>query len=65
LPTPHLGGEDLREHPGQVRGDGEHIEGAHPGREEGLVGVAHGGIGDQQGLGLAHPAGEALRAELV
>jgi hypothetical protein len=63
-PAPHLGGEELWQRPGDVRGGGDHVEGTHAGGEERLVSVAHGGVGDEQGIGLAHPAGEALGAKL-
>ena len=64
-PAPYL----RREQPGQrardVRGDSEHVEGAHPGGEKRLVGVAHRRVRDLERGALAQPAGEALRAEFL
>ncbi len=46
-----------------MRGGGEHVEGPHAGGEEGLVGVAHRGVGDEQGPRVAHPTRETRGAE--
>ena len=60
-PAPHLQGEEIGPQIGGRRGDLEQVVGADAGRQEGLVGVAHGGIGDQQPLLLQDPLGQALR----
>mmetsp|Transcript_14603 Transcript_14603/g.26144 ORF Transcript_14603/g.26144 Transcript_14603/m.26144 type:complete len:240 (-) Transcript_14603:1935-2654(-) len=41
-------------------GDVEHVDGAESGGEEGLVGVAPGGVGDEESLVLAYGFGECL-----
>ena len=46
-------------------GDAEHVVGADAGREERLVGVAEGGVGDQYLGLLADPLGESGGAELL
>ena len=43
----------------------EHIPGAHPGGQQGLVGVPHGGVGDQQLLLVQHPLLDGLGALLI
>ncbi len=58
-----------REQPRQVRGIGrrhpDHVDRAHPRRQQRLVGVAHGGVGDQQPLLRRHPVGHRLRPLLL
>ena len=49
---------------GIVRRDGDHVRRPHAGGEQRLVGVAHGGVGEQDALLATHPLGEFLRAEL-
>ena len=44
--APHFQGEHLRRAVRVGVGHGEHVVGAHPGGDERLVGVAHGGVGD-------------------
>ena len=43
----------------------EHVAGAHPGGEEGLVGVPHGGVGDEQLLLSQHPVPHRLWPLLI
>ena len=45
-------------------GDGEEVLGPHAGGQQGLVGIAHGGVGQQEGLVGAHGLGELIRALL-
>jgi hypothetical protein len=64
-PAPHLGGEELRHHTGDVRRGSDYVEGAHPGGKERLMRVAHGGVGDLEGCAISQMAGEALRTQLL
>lgn len=61
--APALQGQQLGQGAGDHGGDREEVLGAYPGGEQGLVGVAEGGVGDADGRRLAQRAGEALRAE--
>ena len=64
-PAPHLQGEAVLQnfrHPWPCQG---HVPGAHPGGEEGLVGVPEGGVGDKELLLLQHPLAQGLRAFFV
>ena len=45
-PAPRLERPQLGRQPGHVAGDREQVAGAHPGREQRLVGVAEGRVGD-------------------
>src|SRR5690606_10207530 len=45
-------------------GGGEHVVRAHARRHERLVGVAEGGVGDEQAFLRGRPLGEFFRAEL-
>jgi len=40
--------------------DIQHVDGAHAGRQQTLMAVAHGRVGDQQPLLLQHPVGDGL-----
>ncbi len=62
--APALQGQQLRRHPRHVRRDREQVPGAYSGRQQRLVGVPEGGVGDPDRLGFPQPAGETLRAEL-
>ena len=64
-PAPHLCREQLGQRARDVWGYRQHVEGAHPGGEGRLVGVAHRRVGDLERGALAQPASEALRAELL
>ncbi len=46
-----------------VRRDGDHVRSPHARGEQRLVGVTHGGVGEQDALLVAHPLGKFLRAE--
>nr|RZI37400.1 hypothetical protein BJQ95_00159 [Cryobacterium sp. SO1] len=61
--SPGLDREQLGGQPGDVRGDGDEVLGAHPGGQERLVGVTESGVGDGQSGLRAQGAGEADRAE--
>ena len=62
--APGLQRPQLRRRTSDVAGDREQVAGADPGREQRLVGVAEGGVGDGD-VGLrAQAAGELLRADL-
>src|SRR5665648_371611 len=63
-PAPGLHAQQPTGHPGDVRGDREEVVGAHPGGEQGLMGVAEGRVGDRDGGLLAQGAGEPLRTQL-
>ena len=67
-PAPHLqreqAGLGVADAAGQRVGAGEHVEAAHARGHERLVGVAEGGVGDEQALLLERPLGEFLRAQL-
>ena len=63
--APHLEAEEV----GQALGDRlrglEQVVCAHARRQQRLMGVAHGGVGDQQALLRSRPGGEAGRAQLL
>ena len=61
--TPAFQREQTRQQARVMRGDGQHVGRAHAGGKQALVGVAHGGVGEQYlRLGL-EPAGKALGTE--
>ena len=62
--APHLDREDPGAEPGVGVGHAEHVAGPDPGRQQRLVGVAEGRVGQEQRLLLADPAGERLGAQL-
>ena len=64
-PAPHLDREHLGAEPGVGVGHAEHVAGPDPGRQERLVGVAEGRVGQQQRLLLADPLRELLGPELL
>ena len=53
--------EELRQVVGIGVGDLAEIVGAHPGREQRLVGVPHGGVGDEHRRAPQHPRRDRLR----
>ena len=53
--APHLQGEAVVQDLCRALGGLEHVAGAHPGGQQGLVGVPHGGVGDEQLLLSQHP----------
>ena len=59
-PAPRLERPQLGGRAGHVAGHGEQVAGAHPGGEQGLVGVAEGGVGDRDPVLGAQRAGELL-----
>jgi hypothetical protein len=61
--APGLDGEQFGGEPGHVWCDGHEVLGAHPGRQERLVGITEGGVGHGQGGLCAQGAGETDRAE--
>ena len=61
-PAPHLDREQLRAESGIGLGHAEHVAGPQAGGQQRLVGVAEGGVGQQQRLLLADPLREASRA---
>ena len=63
-PPQHSSDHSCGVRPGDVARDREQVAGADPGREQRLVGVAEGGVGDRDGRLRAQPAGELLGAEL-
>ena len=63
--APHLQGEAVVEDLCRALGGLEHVAGAHPGGEEGLVGVPHGGVGDEQLLLSQHPVPHRLWPLLI
>ena len=63
--APHLDREDAGAEPGVGVGHAEHVAGPDPGRQQRLVGVAEGGVGQEQRLLLADPAGERLGPQLL
>ena len=54
--------EQLRQHARVVRRDRQHVVRAHAGGEQRLVRVAHGGVGEQHLLLVAHPVGRTSAA---
>ena len=48
--------------PGVGVGDAQHVAGAHPRRQQRLMGVAKRGVGHQERLLVAHPARERVGA---
>ena len=64
-PPQHSTRPQLGRGAGDVLGDGEQVARAHPGREQRLVGVAEGGVGDGDPVLGAQPAGELLGADLA
>ena len=60
--APHFHGEEIGGAVGVGLGDGEHVVGAHAGRDEGLVRVAHGGVSDEKTFFVFDPIGEAFGA---
>ena len=60
--APCLDGEQLRSQARDVRRDVQQVAGPDPGGEQGLVGVAEGGLGDGHRLLGAQLLGERLRA---
>ena len=60
-PAPHFQAEQLRRPPGNGGGGGQHVERSHTSGQQRLVGVAKGGVGDQQPLLAKRPGGEFLR----
>ena len=62
--TPALDRQQLRRHPCDVGRHHQQAVGAHPRRQQRLVRIAEGGVGDADGLGFAHPPREAFRTHL-
>ncbi len=62
--APALEAVELGSALGECVGDGELVVGSYARREQGLVGVAHGGVGDEEALLLAGPFGEFFGAVL-
>ena len=62
--APGLDREQLRQRPGDHRGDVQQVAGADPGGQQGLVRVAEGGVGDRHGLLRAQFRGPLGRAHL-
>jgi hypothetical protein len=62
--APHFQREKLGRAVGDRLGHAQHVEAAHAGGDERLVGVAQGGVGDQQALFVENPLREFLRAEV-
>ena len=63
--APQLQGEAVVEDLGGTRRGVDEIAGTHPGGEERLVGVAHGGVGDEQFFLILHPALEGPGAPFI
>ena len=61
--APRLHRQQLGGEPGDVPRDVEEVAGAHPGREEALVGVAEGRVGDRHVGACSQPARELGRAD--
>ena len=63
---PHISIEKmLGAEPGVGVGDPEHVAGPDPGRQQRLVGVAEGRVGQEERLLLADPAGERVGPHLL
>jgi hypothetical protein len=62
--APHFQREKLRHAVGHGFGDAQHVVGAHAGGDERLVGVAQGGVGDEQAVFIEDPSSEFLRAHI-
>ena len=60
--APTFDAEKLRQVGGIGRRHLDHVDRAHPRRQQRLVPVAHGGVGHQQPLLRRHPVGHGLRA---
>ena len=63
--APAFHGQKLGQQARVVGRDGDHVVAAHARRQQRLVGVAEGGVGEQQALLVEHPFGEARRAQLL
>ncbi len=64
-PAPHLQGEAVRQDLRSAVRPQEHIPGPHPGGEQGLMGVPHGGVGDEELFLPLHPVPQGLGPLLV
>ena len=62
-PAPALQAQQLRHAVGVAARPGDQVDGAHPRRQDRLVGVTQRRVGHQHIVRLAHPAGEAVRAQ--
>jgi hypothetical protein len=60
-PPQHSSDSKLRQGARIDAGDIGDVMGAHAGGEQRLVAVAHGGVGEEHAVFVAHPFGEALR----
>ena len=63
--APALQRQQLGQAAGVGLGDADDVAGAHAGGQQRLVGVAHGGVGDEHALLVAHPLGELGGAEFL
>ena len=63
--APHLQREAVAEDIGHAVGALHHVAGTHTGGQQALVGVAHGGVGQQQLLLIQHPLLDGLGALLI
>ena len=62
--APHLLGEEAGGQVGGGMGDAEQVVAAHARGDEALVRVPEGGVGEEQGLLVHQPLGQALGAPL-
>ena len=62
--APAFDREELAQIGGIGRCHADHVDRPHPGRQQRLVAVAHGGVGDQDLFLRLHPVGDGLRALL-
>ena len=62
-PPQHSSENRLRQRMRVIRRDGQHVGSAHARGEQRLVGVAHGGVGQQYLLLFAHPLRKSFRPE--
>ena len=63
--APHLQGEAVPQDVGHAVGALHHVAGTHTGGQQALVGVAHGGVGQQQLLLIQHPLLHGLGALVI
>ena len=64
-PAPHFQRKQVGMTCGVDRGDAQHVIGAHPRGQQRLVGVAEGGVGQQQLLLIEDPAAELFGAQFA